>query len=183
MTFLYASEKEIVIDKKTYKLTKEKYKEYGDEGLLLNFYQKNQSDINKPFFSFLLFQRSGGCGKSNYEKGTYEVKGSQVLIYTKWHGYSIDGYRKMVYEFDTNTTKAKKLSCKLYISNKEDSNSGATFLEKNPIEKKEQQLLDEYISSIEKIYKGEFVLKDEAKKLADEVNSALVKNMQNNWGK
>ncbi len=181
-TFIYSFDDVVVINDKKYKLLKEQYNEYGERGLLLNFYTL---DEHKLALSFLLSQQFGGCGKRDYEESTYEIEGSNVTVYTKWRGYDIDGYRKMVYEFDKNLTKAKQISCKLYIDARslDDKNSGVEYLHTKPKDKKQKELLDEYIKSIEKIYKGEFVLAKRYEQLSHEVEKALKKSLVDRWGK
>jgi len=179
---LYLSAKEVVIDGQKYEVEKEAYDEYGEKGIVLNFYRlpkKSHSSL-----MFLLTQTYGSCTQKNYEESTYDINGSLISIYTKWSGYSIDGYRKMIYKFDKNNKKAKRILCKFYIDsrNEDDKNSGVQYLQNATKTPQEQELLNEYIHSIEKLYKGKFLQDDEAVNLSKEVEAAFSKSLQNRWG-
>jgi len=177
INFIYAQEAK-VINHQNYILTKEDYREYGEKGRLLHFY--HDKNLKTPALTITLERSYGACGKKNYEDSSYKIEGSKLIYYSKWHGFSIDGYRKMVYNFKKNALHPTKESNILTLNNHSDD---ATLLEKKVKNQNEATRLATYIKSIQKRYDANFLLGDKAAMLAKEVEKARREAMQNSWAK
>ena len=162
-TFLFASQK--------YKISQDNYDEYGDKGTISNLYIARS---DKALLSFTAYEKSGGCGRRDYQEAVYDLNESKITIYTKWSGYSVKGYRKMVYSLEDGTS-AKLISSHIYVLDErgEDSLQDIKYLKNGVKDAHEKKLLDEYISSTQKAYKGKFVFKKDKEELIAEVNGAF----------
>ena len=167
-----------VINHQNYTLKKENYREYGDKGTLLHFY--HDSSLTTPALSITLQRSFGSCGEKTYEKSSYKIQDSKLIYYSKWHGFSMDGYRKMVYSFEKNASHAVQIENTLTL---DDHSDASTLLHKKKKNEKESAQLEAYIKTIQSRYHAEFLLGDKAEILAREVEKALAQNMQKTWAK
>jgi len=167
-----------VINHQNYILKKENYREYGDKGTLLHFYHDNS--LTTPALSITLQRSFGDCGKKTYEKSSYEIQDSKLIYYSKWHGFSMNGYRKMVYSFEKNASHAVQIENTLTL---DDHSDASALLHKKKKNEKESAQLEAYIKTIQSRYHAEFLPEDKAEILAREVEKALSQNMQKTWAK
>lgn len=181
----FKSEEEVQIGTYTFNLVKESYNEYGDKGMTMALYVKGDTS---PKLSFVLKNESGSCSDKDVEKGTYVIKKDSIILYTHWirsqnTNNTPIGDRKQVYNVDVNGSFTLSDSS-AYIEKTtqyEDADEGMQYLFTQPKTEDEKQLLSEYISSVEDIFKAKFVRGDEADNLAFEVNDALLKRQKQQW--
>ncbi len=177
INFAYA-QKHQVINHQNYTIKKENYHQYGDSGTLLHFYHDKQ--LTTPALTIPLYQIFGTCGHRNYEESSYEIKDAQLILYSKWHGYSMNGYRKTIYNFKNHATHVIQKANILTLDNH--STVSALLHKKNKTQKESAQLAN-YIKTIQKQYHADFLVGTKADKLAIEVEKSLQQNMKSSWAK
>ena len=190
LTSLYAvkTEKEVHIGTHTFTLVKESYNEYGDKGVTLALYDRDANKSTSPKISFLLLNESGSCSDKDIEEGSYEIKKDSIVFYTHWkRSRNSDnapiGDRIQVYKVDNNGYFTM-VDSKVYVertTQNEDADEGMQYLYVEAKTKAEKLLLDEYITSVEDIFKAKFVRGNEAKALRKEVHEALELKQKQKW--
>jgi hypothetical protein len=180
VAFLYANQVEVTISDQKYIVSEDSYNEYGEKGSTLTLYNANSKTA---VLSFTTYERYGGCGKRNYKESVYEIAGENLTIYDKWSGYDIKGYRKMVYHFEGG--RAKLISSKFYIIDKsmENGKEVEKLLKLRSKDSKQEEALKHYIDSMERSYKGEFIIGEAKDELSASVERAFEKSMKDRWGR
>jgi hypothetical protein len=189
-TSLYAfkTEKEVHIGTHTFMLVKESYNEYGDKGVTLALYDRDANESASPKLTFLLRNEYGSCSDKDIEAGSYEIKKDSIVFYTHWkRSRNSDnapiGNRIQVYKVDNNGSFTM-VDSKIYVertTQNEDADEGMQYLYVAPKTKEEEVLLNEYILSVENIFKAKFVRGDEAIALRKEVREALALKQKQKW--
>ena len=180
--------KEITIEGNSYVIVHESYNEYSDKGIEMKLYKKEQNRDTLPLFSFTLENQSGGCGERSTQEGSYEINGSTITLYSHWDrsGRAYDaprGDRIQHYRVDADGS-VTWIDGLLYIERQAknyDKESGLKYLFKAPKNAEEKAKLQSYIQTTQRIFKGKFVEKDEAGKLHEKVDKALMKKRQTRW--
>jgi hypothetical protein len=189
-TLLYAfkTEKEVRIGTHTFMLVEESYNEYGDKGVTLALYDRDANKSVSPKLTFLLRNEYGSCSDKDIEAGSYEIKKDSIVFYTHWkRSRNSDnapiGNRIQVYKVDNNGSFTM-VDSKIYVertTQNEDADEGMQYLYVAPKTKEEEVLLNEYILSVENIFKAKFVRGDEAIALGKEVREALTLKQKQKW--
>jgi len=178
----------ILIEKKPFTLTTEKYNEYGTKGEVVRFYKGREQNQSSELLTFVLRESSGSCAAKELEEGSYEINASTVTFYTSWsrQGKAYDapkGARIQLYEVLENSA-LKELSSKLYIETSRknhDKESGMKYLFTSPKTEEKKASLKEYVDEVEEQYHGKFIFGEEAKKLMHEVKQALRRKRKAVW--
>lgn len=181
-------EKEVQIGVHSFILVKRSYNEYGDKGITMALYAKDTKNSRQQKLSFLLRNESGSCSDKNIENGSYKIKEDSIVFYTHWKRSRSSnnepiGDRIQVYKVDKNGS-FHMIDSKVYVersTQNEDADEGMRYLYEKPKTKDEKLLLDEYIASVEDIFKAKFVMGDEAKVLGEEVYEALELKQKQKW--
>jgi len=184
----FKAEKEVQIGGHSFILVEESYTEYGDKGITMALYANDSKNSRQQKLSFLLRNESGSCSNKNVEDGNYKIKKDSIVFYTHWkRSRSSDnapiGDRIQVYKVDKNGS-FYMIDSKAYIERtiqNEDADEGMQYLYTEAKTEDEKLLLDEYIASVEDIFKAKFVRGEEAKKLKYEVNKALLLKERQQW--
>lgn len=186
--FANTSLKNININHHAFSFVEESFQEYSDKGVVIKIYDKNDTKLQNPLFSFILEDIQGGCSAKSIQKGSYKIEGSKILFYSHWSRqgkefFSPYGARIMEYTVDEEGT-FKNISTQLYIEEhklEKDEKSGMQYLFEIPKIEAQKQLLKAYVSRVEKKYKGTFLFDQEAQALMEEVKKALKKQMKQRW--
>jgi len=181
-------EKEVQIGVHSFILVKKSYNEYGDKGITMALYTKDTKNSRQKKLGFLLINESGPCLDKNVENGSYKIKEDSIVFYTHWKrsrsSYSKPiGDRMQVYKVDENGS-FYMIDSKVYIERakrNKDEDEGMQYLYTEAKTENEKLLLDEYIASVEDIFKAKFVTGDEAKVLGEEVYKALELKQKQKW--
>ena len=148
----------------------------------------------KKLLTHTIYKNDGDCSSVSIELGNYKVSGKEITFYSYWASADRQGlilmpfgFRKQIYRLDENN-KLQIKENKIYIEDYVDKTVGKEkFYEEqntirhigriylNELPKTNFQLIarNDYINSIEKIYKAKFVLEKEREVLEDEVRSEL----------
>ena len=180
--------KQITINQQDFYITTESYDIYDSKGRVMKLYQERPTQDMKPLLSLTLEDTTGSCVNVRILNSTYEVNGSSITFYSLWDRrgdvYNAPyGARIQQYKVLKNHT-ISLISSKIYIETdikNADLDSGMQYLFDTPKTEAEEALFQEYISEVSKLYKGEFVLGNEAKKLIRDVKEALQRKFQNSW--
>ena len=189
-SILFSSAKleHVTIGNQDFSIVTESYKIYDSKGEVMKFYKEERNNDLTFVFSLILEDVTGTCADKSMQKGSYEINGTDITLYTFWDrkGKAYDspyGARIQHYEMLPNHTVVLR-SSRIYIEtsrrNYEES-SGMKYLFTQPQTKHEKESLDTYIKSAQREYKGVFVFGDEAKQLIDEVHEALSRKMKSRW--
>jgi len=178
------------INKQLYTIVKEAYDEYGDKGEIMRFYKGNEENKSALLLTFTLFNQTGACSARELQKGSYEINGKNLTLYTLWkrQGNAEEapyGARIQLYKILENSS-LKKVSSRLYIETTirdYDKNSGMQYLFQEAKTEEEKKKLQEYIEEVEENYEGTFVFAKERKKLMKEVRKALRRKTKAQWKK
>jgi hypothetical protein len=141
-----------------------------------------------------IYKNDGDCSSVSIELGNYKISGNEVIFYSYWASADRQGlilmpfgFRKQIFRLDDNN-KLQIKENKIYIEDYIDKTVGKeNFYENqnttrhigriylNELPKTNYQLIarNDYIKSIEKIYKAKFVLENERELLEDEVRNVL----------
>jgi len=184
----FKTEKEVHIGTHTFTLVKESYNEYGDKGVTLALYDRGANKNASPKLTFLLRNEYGSCSDKDIEAGSYEIKKDGIVFYTHWkRSRNSDnapiGDRIQIYKVNENASFTM-VNSKVYVertTQNEDADEGMKYLYVEAKTKAEKLLLDEYITSVEDIFKAKFVRGDEAKALKKEVHEALELKQKQKW--
>jgi hypothetical protein len=182
------AEKEVHIGTHTFTLIEESYNEYGDKGITMALYAKDVNASTTRKLSFLLRNESGSCSDKNVEEGHYIIKKDSITFYSHWkRSRSTDntpiGDRIQVYKVDKNGSFYLSDS-KIYVertTRNEDADEGMQYLYTEAKTEAEKLLLEEYVASVENIFKAKFVLGKEANVLAKEVHRVLMEKQKQKW--
>ena len=186
--YAFKLEEKVQIGTHHFTLVKESYNEYGDKGVTLALYDKDANKSVSPKLTFLLKNESGSCSDKDTEEGNYVIKKDTIVFYTHWkRSRNSDnapiGDRMQMYKVDENGSFSM-VNSKVYVEKtrqNEDADEGMKYLYTPPKTKEEEMLLDEYIASVEKIFKAKFVRGNEAKALRKEVHDVLVLKQKQKW--
>lgn len=178
----------ITIGNQDFTLTRESYDIYDSKGEVLRLYREERNNDLTFIFSLILKDRTGSCSDQSMEDGSYEINGTEIILYSFWDrkGRAYDapyGARIQVYEMLSNHNVVRK-SSRLYIETQRqnyDKSSNMKYLFKKPQNETEETALKAYINSVERNYKGTFVQGDEGKKLIKEVRDAMSRKMKAVW--
>jgi len=186
--YAFKTEEKLHIGTETFTVIHESYDEYGDKGITMKLYTSDSNTSGKPLLSLVLENQTGSCSQKSVEEGTYYVDGDTLRFYSHWSRYgkaydSPIGDRVQVYKIDNNKM-IHRVAGRVYIEKTKrykDAPEGMKYLYKVPQTEKEREALYKYIRSIERIYGATFVQGEDAKKLADEVHTALVMKQKQRW--
>ena len=184
---LYA-EKEVHIGTHTFTLIEESYNEYGDKGMTMALYAKDVNASKSRKLSFLLRNESGACSDKNVEEGHYIIKKDSIIFYSHWkRSRSTDnmpiGDRIQVYKVNKDGSFYLSDS-KIYVertTRNEDADEGMQYLYTEAKTEAEKLLLEEYVASVENIFKAKFVMGEESNVLAKEVHHVLMEKQKQKW--
>ena len=137
---------------------------------------------DKKILTHTIAKFEGDCSSENIELGDYKIVGTQLIFYTYWASgdrmmkniYPY-GFRKQIYSVDANGIVSLE-SSKLYIESYIDAwneHKGLKYLKNKPKTAEEIELLNDYISKAEKMYKGDFVLGKNKDRLEAEVRKNI----------
>lgn len=188
---LFAKSSELItINNHAFILEKESYNEYGSKGKVIRLYRGKEKADSRLLFTFILNDRSGPCSAREIEKGSYEINGSTITLYSFWKrgGKAYDapyGARIKVYVVENNATLTK-VSSHVYIEESRrnyDEESGMKYLFTKAKTVEEKELFKEYIEEVEDRYDGIFVFDKEAERLLKNVKKALKRKVKLQWQK
>jgi hypothetical protein len=188
--FLFASMEKIEVNKSLFLIEKENYNEYGNKGEVMRLYKGEDKNESSLLLTFILKDRTGPCSARELQKGTYEINGTMITLYSSWKrgGKAYEapsGVRVQIYKVLDNSN-LEKLSSRLYIETTRqgyDEESGMKYLFKEPMTAEEKESLREYIDEVEEEYHGVFVREEEAKELKKEVRKAFRRETKALWSK
>ena len=179
---------QITAEKKNFLVITESYKEYTSTGKAMRLYIEEPNHNLTLLFSLTLADATGVCSDKKIQKGTYDLNSTHVTLYNFWdrigdtysapYGARIQHYKIL----DNNTLDL--LYAKIYIESEAKNyalESGMQYLFDAPKTDTEQALFEEYITDMERQYKGAFVFADNATKLMIDVRHALNKKSQSRW--
>lgn len=163
----------------------------GSEDEVVHLYRGN-----KKLLSHTTSKQEGDCSSVNIQLGNYSIIDNEIIFYSYWAatdrmpGPMLPyGFRKQIYAVDSVGLLHLR-EATIYIEDyveKEDKSffedngwkhKGLKHLNKAPQNKAEQELLFDYIQSIERKYNAEFVLSVKKKSLEEEVRRALQSEIQ-----
>jgi len=178
----------VTIGNQDFSLVTESYDIYDSKGKVMKFYKEERNNDLTFVLSLILEDATGTCADKSTQSGSYEINDTTIMLYSFWDrkGKSYEspyGARIQQYEMLPSHTVVLK-SSKVYIETARrnyDEESAMKYLFTPPKTKNEKEALDDYIKSVEREYKGDFVYGDEAKKLIDEVHEALHRKMKSRW--
>jgi hypothetical protein len=178
--------KELKIGQREYLLKFEDYDLYDNVGRIMYLYKKD--DKTKSLLTFTIDDSTGKCEGKAVEEGAYEVHDDKLYLYTSWYKTGMkklapSGSRIMIYEFDKNGA-FRLVSSKLYIESESRDvgyDKGLKYLFQKPITKEQKRELQEYITRMQKRYKGSFVFGNKAKRVTQEVNEAMMRKAETRW--
>ncbi len=163
----------------------------GGEYEIVKLYRKK-----KKLLSHITFKEEGDCSAIHIQLGNFSVTDKEIIFYSYWAASdrmpgSIlpNGFMKQVYTVNSrgmvNLKEAKiyiedfvDIENKDFFENNGWKHKGLKYLHEIPKNKSEQQLLDNYIQSIEKKYNAIFVLNTEKNILENEVRIELKDKIQ-----
>lgn len=141
-----------------------------------------------------IYKNDGDCSSVNIELGNYKVSSNTIAFYSYWAAADRQGlilmpfgFRKQIYELDKNH-KLQMKENKIYIEDYVDKtvgkekfyeehsitrHIGRLYLNEKPNNNFQLMARNDYIKSIEKIYKAKFLLENDRKILEDEVRNVL----------
>ena len=188
MLFSSAKLEHVTIGNQDFSIVTEAYKIYDSKGEVMKFYKEERNNDLTFLFSLILEDTTGTCADKSMQKGSYEINGTDIMLYTFWDrkGKAYDspyGARMQHYEMLPNHTVVLR-SSRIYVETARrnyDESSGMKYLFTPPQTNGEEEALDAYIKSAQREYKGVFVFGDEAKQLIDEVHEALSRKMKSRW--
>ncbi len=188
--FSFVQAKTYTINHHNFILENHKVEEYeSDRTDVVNLYRGK-----KKLLSHTLFEEDGDCSSIMHQLGDYLVENNNIIFYTYWASadrmtlFLRFGFQKQVYSVADNGIVQLK-SSKIYIEDSLESanpdfvednriHKGIAYLNKPPTTDEEKMWLDDYITSIEKQYKAEFVFGEERKALEKEVRMKLEKKIE-----
>ena len=178
----------VTIGNQDFSIVTEAYNIYDSKGKVMKFYKEERNNDLTFVLSLILEDATGTCADKSTQSGSYEINDTTIMLYSFWDrkGKSYEspyGARIQQYEMLPSHTVVLK-SSKVYIETARrnyDEESAMKYLFTPPKTKNEKEALDDYIKSVEREYKGDFVYGDEAKKLIDEVHEALHRKMKSRW--
>ncbi len=150
---------------------------------------------NKKLITHTIYELIGDCSSENLELGTYEIVNNTIHFYSYWAstdrmGQNIYpfGFRKQIYSVNKNGI-IYLISSKLYIEDFPNSfeipsniktpddynNYRANYIY---LLSKKSKKIKSYLSTIEKMYAGEFVFGKEKEKLENEVRLKLKEKIE-----
>ncbi len=179
--YLNITNQELIVIKDNYNL-------YKTKGRVVKFYHEESNKDLKFLKSFILDESSGGCSARAYQRGVYDINGSNITFYTKWSrsGKAYDlpqGVMIESYALKENGS-LQKLSNQLYIESSQkghDNDSGMKFLFNPPKNPTEEKHLAQYIRNVEAKYDGDFLQGEQAKQLQEQVEKALNQAVKKMW--
>ena len=181
------AEQEVHIGTHTFTMMEEEYNEYGDKGVSMLLYAKDANRSKLPQFRFVLRYQSGSCDVKNMEEGNYVLEKESITTYSHWKRFTNDnapiGNRMQVYKLDENGSFYVS-SSKVYIEQTirgDDADEGMKYLYEEVKTEQEKSLLDAYVASVERIFKADFVMGEEADALKREVLNALQLKYKTQW--
>jgi len=186
---LHAEEtRKVLIEGKPYLFVTESYNEYGDKGITMKLYKKEQNLQGQAIFSFILENQSGSCAAKSTQDGAYDVNGTTLTLYSHWdrRGRAYDvpkGDRIQHYHIDSNGS-VNFIDGMLYMETEAknyDKQSPIQYLYHSPKSSEEEQKLQSYIQNVEHVFKGSFVRGIEATKLHRDVENAIMKKSKTRW--
>ncbi|RUM71639.1 MAG: hypothetical protein DSZ09_02710 [Sulfurovum sp.] len=180
--------KNISIEGKSYVIVHESYDAYGDKGIEMKLYAKEQNRDTLPLFSFALENQSGGCGERSTVDGSYKINGTTLILYTHWDrsGRAYDtpkGDRIQHYTIAKDGTihfVDGQIYLERYAKNY-DKQSDMQFLFNPPRTLEEKKRLDTYKKQIETLFKAKFVNDSQKNILHDSVEKALTEKRKHRW--
>ena len=186
--FATAELEHITIGNQDFSIVTESYEIYDSKGEVMKLYKEERNNDLLFVLSLILKDKTGTCADKSMQKGTYEINGTDIILYSFWDrkGKAYDspyGARIQHYKMLPNHTVVLA-SSKVYIeaSRKSyDQDSGMKYLFTPPKTNSETEALKTYVKSVEREYKGTFVFDHEAKKLIDEVHEAFRRKMKAEW--
>ena len=178
----------VTIGNQDFSIITESYDIYDSKGEVMKFYKEERNNNLTFPFSLILEDSTGTCADKSTQTGSYEINGTTITLYSFWDrkGKSYDspyGARIQRYEMLPDHTVVL-ISSKVYIETARknyDNESGMMYLFTLPQTKSEKEKLGNYIKSVEREYKGDFVYGEDAKLLINEVHQALERKMKSRW--
>ena len=156
---------------------------------ILNIY-RNEIKI----LSHTILKKEGDCSSINVELGNYKLIGNKIIFYSYWAATDRQnislfpfGFSKQTYQIE-ESGKVTKLNSEIFIEDNVEMeigkeifykkhviwrHKGIKFIYKKPTNNFEIKAKEDYIKSIEKMYKAKFVFGKEKKALEKEVRTNL----------
>ncbi len=148
---------------------------------------------NQKLLTHVLSGDDGDCSSSQIELGGYEITGNQLVFYTYWAAADRQslltypfGARKQVYQVLPAGT-LKLTTSGIYIEDYVEGieKRGIDYLrQSSPRSKSQTEVLNKYITHIEKAYNAKFVTGKEKQLLLQEVRKKLSREIREetrNW--
>ena len=186
--FATAELEHVTLGNQDFSIVTESYEIYDSKGEVMKFYKEERNNDLTFVLSLILKDKTGSCSDKSLQEGAYEINGTTITLYSFWDrkGKVYDspyGARIQQYDMLPNHTVVLR-SSKVYIETARksyDRESGMQYLFTPPKTALEKEVLDAYIKSVEKEYKGVFVFGEEAKMLLNAVHEALRRQMKAQW--
>ena len=188
--FAIAELEHVTIGNQDFSIVTESYDIYDSKGEVMKFYKEERSNDLSFVLSLIIRDRTGTCSDQSIQDGSYEINGTKITLYSFWDrkGKAYDspyGARIQRYEMLPDHTVVLK-SSKVYIETNRkgyDTESGMKYLFSKPQKDNEKEAFHDYVKSVEKEYKGDFVHDNEAKNLIEEVHKSFRRKMKTKWNK
>ena len=186
--FSSAKLEHVTIGNQDFSIVTESYDIYDSKGEVMKFYKEERNNNLTFVLSLIMKDDTGSCSDKSMQRGSYEINGTNIILYSFWDrkGKAYEspyGGRIQRYEMLPNHSVVLK-SSKVYIETARrnyDKESGMQYLFTPPETENQGEALQDYIRSVEKEYKGDFVFNDEGKELLEEVHEAFRRRMKAKW--
>jgi len=183
-----AQTEQIKLGNQDFSIVTETYDIYNSKGEVMKLYKEEHNTNSTYLLGLTLKDNTGTCSNKRIQERAYEINGTDIIFYSFWYrrGNVHDapyGARITHYELLEDRTIVKKSSY-IYIESarkNHDDESGMKYLFHTPKTAKEKELFKNYITEMERTYKGEFVFGDESKRLIKKVKEALDRKIKSRW--
>jgi hypothetical protein len=186
---LYSAQVEkMMIENQNFSIVTETYDIYNSKGEVMKLYKEEDNATLTYVLGMTIKDTTGTCSNKRVQEGSYEIKGKNITLYSFWYRRgdvpsAPYGARITQYELLDNYTATKRSSY-IYIESEVknyDDTTGMQYLFKKPNTAKEKELFKNYITDIERTYKGDFLFGDASQRLIEKVKEALDRKRKSRW--
>lgn len=178
----------ITLENQDFSIVTEKYDIYDSKGEVMTLYKEERNRNLTFILNLILKDSTGTCADKSMQEGSYEINGTEITLYSLWErrGKAYEapyGARIMKYQMLDDHSVVKRSSYIYIESERKNYNdeSGMQYLFKEAKTVEEKALFKSYIDEMERVYKGQFLLGKDAKKLLNQVDEALLRKKKNQW--
>jgi len=187
MILLSTEAQKTTIGKHHFSIVIEGYNLYNSKGDVMKLYRE-ENGTSTYILGVTLHDNTGTCSDKSIQKGAYEINGTSIILYSFWDRSGPEynapyGARVQKYEVLNDGTVDLKES-RVYIESdikNFDLDTGMQYLFNAPHTDVEKKIFKEYITEMERAYKGTFIFNKDAKILINTVHDALKRATKNRW--